>query len=691
MSTRSTRGLARDPDHSSRGVSTLRTSIAGASAVGAPRRSSPRDPSSVSVSGRAPPATSRPSDPTYDGALAHRRRTAAASTSSRDVNFHSTSRAVADPRAGHRPRGDSSFASSSASSRVGSAFGSGANSTPGTPPSIRATRTKTKSAVGHGSALSPSDALEAHAACLTDYERSEITEYPLVWYAGAGAKKTKGTKEPGALNHGYDDERGDYAIAPRDHLAYRFEILEIWGKGSFGQVMRCFDHKTKSIKAVKVIRNKKRFHHQALVEVKILEHLRHKDPDNVSGVVHMHEYFYFRNHLCISFEPLSSNLYEFVKNNNFRGLSLSLIRRFAAQLLQSLKFLRSQRVIHCDLKPENILLRQPNKSAIKVIDFGSSCFEDERAYTYIQSRFYRSPEVILGTPYDEAIDMWSLGCILAELYTGYPLFPGENEAEQLACIMEALGTPPRSALDRASRRKHFFDSSGAPRATTNSRGKRRLPGTKNLAQMLKCADRGFVKFLERCLRWNPRDRHTPEEALAHEWIASAASAGAKSADAASAANASASAASSSSSRHHAPRAGAVAREHASGVVASTSKPRGAQTQTSSVPGGYSSATRTAGVGYASGAYGTSRTRAELTARSGRVGSNHGSGSSTGTGSGTGSSRGGREGGSGADRLALDGLRVSSTARLFSGMRVGSDGREETRVGGAVLPRLARRR
>ena len=700
MSTRSTRGLARDPDHSSRGVSTLRTSIAGASAVGAPRRSSPRDPSSVSVSGRAPPATSRPSDPTYDGALAHRRRTAAASTSSRDVNFHSTSRAVADPRAGHRPRGDSSssvraddssFASSSASSRVGSAFGSGANSTPGTPPSIRATRTKTKSAVGHGSALSPSDALEAHAACLTDYERSEITEYPLVWYAGAGAKKTKGTKEPGALNHGYDDERGDYAIAPRDHLAYRFEILEIWGKGSFGQVMRCFDHKTKSIKAVKVIRNKKRFHHQALVEVKILEHLRHKDPDNVSGVVHMHEYFYFRNHLCISFEPLSSNLYEFVKNNNFRGLSLSLIRRFAAQLLQSLKFLRSQRVIHCDLKPENILLRQPNKSAIKVIDFGSSCFEDERAYTYIQSRFYRSPEVILGTPYDEAIDMWSLGCILAELYTGYPLFPGENEAEQLACIMEALGTPPRSALDRASRRKHFFDSSGAPRATTNSRGKRRLPGTKNLAQMLKCADRGFVKFLERCLRWNPRDRHTPEEALAHEWIASAASAGAKSADAASAANASASAASSSSSRHHTPRAGAVAREHASGVVASTSKPRGAQTQTSSVPGGYSSATRTAGVGYASGAYGTSRTRAELTARSGRVGSNHGSGSSTGTGSGTGSSRGGREGGSGADRLALDGLRVSSTARLFSGMRVGSDGREETRVGGAVLPRLARRR
>ena len=73
-------------------------------------------------------------------------------------------------------------------------------------------------------------------------------------------------------------------------------------------------------------------------------------------------------------------------------------------------------VIHCDLKPENILLKAPNKSSIKVIDFGSSCFENERVYTYIQSRFYRSPEVILGVPYDMAIDMWSFGCILAEVF-----------------------------------------------------------------------------------------------------------------------------------------------------------------------------------------------------------------------------------------------------------------------------------
>jgi len=86
-------------------------------------------------------------------------------------------------------------------------------------------------------------------------------------------------------------------------------------------------------------------------------------------------------------------------------------------------------IIHCDLKPENILLRKKNKSGIKIIDFGSSCFGDKRVYTYIQSRFYRSPEVIFGLEYSTAIDMWSFGCVLFELYTGDPLFPGESESE----------------------------------------------------------------------------------------------------------------------------------------------------------------------------------------------------------------------------------------------------------------------
>jgi len=84
---------------------------------------------------------------------------------------------------------------------------------------------------------------------------------------------------------------------------------------------------------------------------------------------------------------------------------------------------------------------------------------EEPVYTYIQSRFYRSPEVILGMNYHMAIDMWSLGCILAELYTGFPIFPGENEQEQLACIMEVLGVPDKDFIGRSSRKRLFFGES----------------------------------------------------------------------------------------------------------------------------------------------------------------------------------------------------------------------------------------
>eukprot|EP00239_Pterosperma_sp_CCMP1384_P004539 CAMPEP_0197848634 /NCGR_PEP_ID=MMETSP1438-20131217/9412_1 /TAXON_ID=1461541 /ORGANISM="Pterosperma sp., Strain CCMP1384" /LENGTH=673 /DNA_ID=CAMNT_0043460977 /DNA_START=279 /DNA_END=2300 /DNA_ORIENTATION=+ len=367
--------------------------------------------------------------------------------------------------------------------------------------------------------MTAATALKLHSNTLTEFEQSEILEYPQIYFTGHNCpNKIRASPHIGTHNHGYDDERGDYTTVLHDHICFRYEVLKTLGKGSFGQVMQCFDYKTNTLRAVKIIRNKKRFHHQALVEVKILEHLRHKDQDDSSNIIHMCEYFYFRNHLCISFELLSLNLYEFIKNNNFQGLSLGLIRRFAQQLLISLRFLRHQRVIHCDLKPENILLRAPNKSSIKVIDFGSSCFEDERVYTYIQSRFYRSPEVILGLPYDMGIDMWSFGCILAELYTGYPLFPGENEVEQLACIMEILNVPPRDLLELATRKKMFFDSNNNPRIVPNSRGKKRRPGMKDLASALRCNDAAFLDFLEGCLQWDVNSRLTPQEALQHQWI-----------------------------------------------------------------------------------------------------------------------------------------------------------------------------
>ncbi|CAE7217450.1 unnamed protein product [Rhizoctonia solani] len=353
---------------------------------------------------------------------------------------------------------------------------------------------------------------------LCPYERKEVLDFERAYYVGQGSKKNMATLDHSTNNFGYDDERGDYLVIKHDHLAYRYEIIDTLGKGSFGQVLQCRDHCTGLSVGIKIIRNKKRFHHQALVEIKILESLKKWDPEEKSHVLKMNEYFTFRNHLCIVTELLSINLYELIKANGFAGFTTALIRRFTSQMLASLVLMRQHRIVHCDLKPENVLLLHPAKSALKVIDFGSSCFEHEKVYTYIQSRFYRSPEVILGMNYHMAIDMWSLGCILAELYTGFPIFPGENEQEQLACIMEVLGVPDKDLVNRSSRKRLFFESNGQPRPVVNSKGRRRRPGSKTLAQVLRCDDELFVDFIAKCLIWDPERRLKPQPALRHPFI-----------------------------------------------------------------------------------------------------------------------------------------------------------------------------
>ncbi|ODQ49759.1 kinase-like protein [Saitoella complicata NRRL Y-17804] len=362
---------------------------------------------------------------------------------------------------------------------------------------------------------------ELRDADLTLYEVGEIRDYNPVWFTGVpGTKKRQGDIARGEAGAGYDDERGDYLPVMGDHLAYRYQCVDMLGKGSFGSVIRCLDWKSGQWVAIKIIRNKKRFHAQAVIEVDILRRLTDWDPDDVARVVRVEDDFYFRGHLCIVTGLLGMNLYEFVKGNGFIGCSLEMIRRFTIQLLESLVLLYKHKVIHCDLKPENVLLSHSLSSEIRTIDFGSSCFENEKVYTYIQSRFYRSPEVILGMNYGMPIDMWSLGCILAELYTGFPIFPGEDEKEQLACIMEIFGPPERHLIEKSDRRRIFFESNLKPKLHKSSKGKIRRPSTKSLAQALKftAADDSFLDFITKCLKWSPDARMTPMEALQHDFV-----------------------------------------------------------------------------------------------------------------------------------------------------------------------------
>jgi serine/threonine protein kinase len=170
-------------------------------------------------------------------------------------------------------------------------------------------------------------------------------------------------------------------------------------------------------------------------------------------------WFGYKDHLCITFEMLSLNLYELLKRNNFSGLTLDTVSSFCSQVMCALRILERENIIHCDLKPENILLTldiDVVKPEVRLIDFGSACFENNTVYSYIQSRFYRSPEVLLGVPYTKSIDCWSLGCIAAELFLGLPLFPGLNQHRQIMRISNMLGTPSKQLLDRGSNSTKFY-------------------------------------------------------------------------------------------------------------------------------------------------------------------------------------------------------------------------------------------
>ncbi|ESO11036.1 hypothetical protein HELRODRAFT_97197 [Helobdella robusta] len=382
----------------------------------------------------------------------------------------------------------------------------------------------------------------------------EIYDYPKIYFVGPSANKLRINQLDDKLssskkilvvdmnsssdnnnNNGFDDDQRAYRHVAHDHIAYRYEVIQMLGKGSFGQVVKAFDHKDRVYTAVKMVRNEKRFHKQAQEEIRILNNLKRLDKDSKHNVVQILDNFIFRNHVCIMFELLSINLYDLLKRNKFQGFGLPLIRKFAYSILLCLNLLYRNRIIHCDLKPENILLKQEGRSSIKVIDFGSSCYENQRIYTYIQSRFYRAPEVILGARYGTPIDMWSFGCILVELLTGRPMFPGEDEADQLACMIEVLGLPPSRMFEDGKRCGQFISSNGVPKycsveknqktgesVLVGSRSKkgryRGPPNTRQLSSVLNSSDSNFQQFIRQCFEWDPSERLTPQQALKHPWI-----------------------------------------------------------------------------------------------------------------------------------------------------------------------------
>ncbi|CAI2727981.1 unnamed protein product [Schistosoma spindalis] len=344
---------------------------------------------------------------------------------------------------------------------------------------------------------------------------------------------------------------GDYAIVVGEMLnsgSEAYEVLSFLGRGTFGQVVKCRCRSTSRYVAIKILKNLPSYLRQGNIEIQILQTLAQQDTES-HNIVRAIECFQHRNHMCFVFELLDQNLYEYLKSNKFRPLTLPEIRPISQQVLTALSKLKTLGLIHADLKPENIMLVNPNSEnmryRVKVIDFGSACHSSKAVQnTYLQSRYYRAPEILLGLPFDEAIDMWSLGCVLAELFLGWPLYPGSSEYDQMRYIVETQGLPPSDMLKNAGKCNTFFVRDHyrcdwrlkTPEEYASETGQQAKEARKyffnSLNQIrdvnghsasdesdLDIVDRQqFTYLLTEMLKMRPCDRITPDMALQHSFV-----------------------------------------------------------------------------------------------------------------------------------------------------------------------------
>lgn len=299
----------------------------------------------------------------------------------------------------------------------------------------------------HHVASTSGGALLSAAKPLTALSTAKTTAKPL---PTKGATKSKSSAE------------GEYQLIKNEVLvspySNQYEVLEFLGKGTFGQVVKAWKKGTNEIVAIKILKKHPSYARQGQIEVSILSRLSNENAEEFN-FVRAFECFQHKNHTCLVFEMLEQNLYDFLKQNKFTPLPLSSIRPIVQQVLTALFKLKQLGLIHADLKPENIMLVDPINQPfrVKVIDFGSASHRSKAVTnTYLQSRYYRAPEIILGLPFKEAIDMWSLGCVIAELFLGWPLYPGSSEYDQIRYIAQTQGLPPSQMLNAAAKTHRFF-------------------------------------------------------------------------------------------------------------------------------------------------------------------------------------------------------------------------------------------
>ncbi|KAG2727375.1 hypothetical protein I3843_01G149600 [Carya illinoinensis] len=293
----------------------------------------------------------------------------------------------------------------------------------------------------------------------------------------------------------------------------RYRIEEVIGKGSYGVVCSAYDTHTGEKVAIKKINDI--FEHvsdatRILREIKLLRLLRHPDIVEIKHILLPPSRREFKD-IYVVFELMESDLHQVIKAND--DLTPEHYQFFLYQLLRGLKYIHTANVFHRDLKPKNILANADCK--LKVCDFGLArvAFNDTPTAIfwtdYVATRWYRAPELCgsFFSKYTPAIDIWSIGCIFAELLTGKPLFPGKNVVHQLDLMTELLGTPSAEAIARVRNEK-------ARRYLSSMRKKKPIPFSLKFPN----ADPLALRLLERMLAFEPKDRPTAEEALADPYF-----------------------------------------------------------------------------------------------------------------------------------------------------------------------------
>ncbi|KAL8823659.1 MAG: hypothetical protein Q9191_005657 [Dirinaria sp. TL-2023a] len=375
-----------------------------------------------------------------------------------------------------------------------------------------------------------------------------------------------------------DDEDGHYIVLPEAELGDRYQVQRLLGQGTFGKVVEAYDKRLRTRCAIKIIRSVQKYRDASRIELRVLSTLSHNDKENRNKCIHLRDCFDFRNHICIVTDLLGQSVFDFLKSNQFVPFPSSQIQSFARQLLTSvasyclvfaptltlISVLHDLDLIHTDLKPENILLvgnsyqtftynrTIPSSSTttarvarqrrvlldteIRLIDFGSATFNDEYHSSVVSTRHYRAPEIILNLGWSYPCDIWSIGCILVEFFTGDALFQTHDNLEHLA-MMEAVcngkidtrivkqvqnggrGSNSNSAAKYFSR----VSKLDYPNNETSKASKKYVRAMKhlNFQEIIPPTtdfNKAFLDLLRKIFVYDPKKRIKAKEALQHKWF-----------------------------------------------------------------------------------------------------------------------------------------------------------------------------